>query len=723
MTTIRGEMCSTARELRKCARLRAAARKARDAAPGLHWENDVWLLFFRLGFVAINRDRHCYLQLKPGDERQIDVLARDEHNVFVVECKSSEGPGPARAKEPLERFAARRAEIRNAIATEWGRNIGRVVLVVAISSSEPAKPDQALAKTLRDKNVMLWTAADVGYMAQLADHIGPLARYQIYSVLLAGKRQKSLARRYPALKGSIAGRTFYHFLIPAHELLQYAHVHHRALDSLSDVPGAYQRMLKAAKLRQIRRYVDHEEGYFPNAVILNFTPHRPLFNATASDQGVEQGTLSLPPYYGSAWVIDGQHRLYGAAQARTRVPLPVMAFEGMATSEQAALFVDINKKQTKVPAGLLWDLYSDIYRGSADKRQATLFLVTQSAKLLASQGVLQGRIRIPSAPSTAHAELTLETVCQTIRKYSPWELMHHPADPSRTPENVARLIGVLYEELGALWPEDWESGGAGVLLSNNGFGVIMMVFTDILRHIKYQQGDDLLRPGKSRQLRALLRDSYLNPVVEYLRDDRKMAADIRKASSRGLQSHRAGIIDLQIQGFVPGFNPPRVQGQVPTAEPLHPGPDIATRVPPKCRDLEDRLRARLLEDLQRHYGARWWKDGLPGGLKKILDEKWQKHAAKDPSLRAAQDPNTRKLAYAGLEQLRQAILFTQNWKSIFCERFGDPDVFQTYLRLVAGARNAHAHARQATEQEVADGIAGLRWFSGALADPDLNPYL
>ncbi|GAG62673.1 unnamed protein product, partial [marine sediment metagenome] len=36
------------------------------------------------------------------------------------------------------------------------------------------------------------------------------------------------------------------------------------------------------------------------------------------------GIITLPEYYGCAWIIDGQHRLYGAAHAKEDIVVPVL---------------------------------------------------------------------------------------------------------------------------------------------------------------------------------------------------------------------------------------------------------------------------------------------------------------------------------------------------------------------------------------------------------------
>jgi len=66
--------------------------------------------------------------------------------------------------------------------------------------------------------------------------------------------------------------------------------------------------------------------------------------------------LKIPNQPKAAWVIDGQHRMFGLRQARTKYDLVVNAFVGLDVAEQAKQFKTINSKQKGVPTSLLYDL-------------------------------------------------------------------------------------------------------------------------------------------------------------------------------------------------------------------------------------------------------------------------------------------------------------------------------------------------------------------------------
>lgn len=683
------------------------------------FEDRLWVIFYNLKFSPMNKDRNCRLEFD-GYTKQIDVLARDEENVFVIECKSSINENPVNARDALNELVGYREGIQKAIRSDWGRDCGRINLVVAISSEDKRPADEEFVKTNEDKNLFLWSAREIKYIEELISQVGPIAKYQLYSVIFANKKQRRLGITLPALRSKIRGHEFYSFLIPARQLLKYAYVHHRDLLGISEASQTYQRMLRSKKLRAIARFIDDEDGYFPNSIIVNFSKGL-QWNLKESVEDVSMGTITLPEYFGSAWIIDGQHRIYGAAGSEKDVLLPVLAFQNMSEIEQANLFVEINKEQTSVDSALLWDLYSDIYKNSSDEKQKIRYQTAEVAKSLENSGPLKGCIDIPSEPKDRKVKLSLTTVCSAIEKYSPWDYLKHPTDENKTPENAARLINTYFETLKSLWPEEWLKGSDGVLLSNGGFTVFMIVFQDIVRHIGYDQ-KSLLLANKGKEFEDLLKSRYLFPVVEYLKTDNKTQKDIISKTGRQAQKEYASVIDLKIQEFVVGFSPARIRDQQISPPQTAVTPAIP-KVEEKARITEGRLREFILEKLKREFGSdKWWKQGLPGNLKSKLDEDWQDEVKRKPHLRGEKNQNERKFEHVGLGDIIHIATYGQNWEQIFEEVFGDRTYLERRIKDIAALRNPSSHARQIDDQDLEDARGSLLWLSKCIGDLSLNPY-
>jgi len=86
--------------------------------------------------------------------------------------------------------------------------------------------------------------------------------------------------------------------------------------------------------------------------------------------------LKIPNAYGIAYIIDGQHRVYGYANSEyvESNTIPVVAFNGLDSIEQLEIFMDINQNQKAVSPSLRLDLEEDLYWDSdrADSRLKAL---------------------------------------------------------------------------------------------------------------------------------------------------------------------------------------------------------------------------------------------------------------------------------------------------------------------------------------------------------------
>ena len=56
------------------------------------FENDVWMLFYNLGFKMMNKDRSFSIPYNKEENltQQIDVFAADDETVILIECKATE---------------------------------------------------------------------------------------------------------------------------------------------------------------------------------------------------------------------------------------------------------------------------------------------------------------------------------------------------------------------------------------------------------------------------------------------------------------------------------------------------------------------------------------------------------------------------------------------------------------------------------------------------------
>lgn len=194
-------------------------------------------------------------------------------------------------------------------------------------------------------------------------HIGTAGRYQFLAEFLHGQDIPNLTNvKVPAVKGSFGKDVFFSFVISARHLLKIAFVNHQALNHPEGRP-AYQRMINRNDQGYRRFY--KKWWFFPTNILINFTEFCRfdlLPNNHNTDKNIKFGWLYLPNKYKSAWVIDGQHRLYGFSNLESKFldrSLFVLAFEKMETKREAELFITINHERRSVPKSLLVALQAD----------------------------------------------------------------------------------------------------------------------------------------------------------------------------------------------------------------------------------------------------------------------------------------------------------------------------------------------------------------------------
>ena len=93
--------------------------------------------------------------------------------------------------------------------------------------------------------------------------------------------------------------------------------------------------------------------------------------------------LYLPNKYKSAWIIDGQHRLYGYSHLDDSWldhSLAIIAFEEMDTKDEAELFVTINQKQKSVQRSVIVSLQSDLKWASTNPKERLSALASALVK-------------------------------------------------------------------------------------------------------------------------------------------------------------------------------------------------------------------------------------------------------------------------------------------------------------------------------------------------------
>lgn len=357
-------------EVQKEFKTKVRMRKKKNC--GVYFEDRVWSLMANLGFQYMNRDNEFKILYseKEGLTQQIDVFAANEEVVLVIECKAAEKLKTKDFSKDINEFGQLKEKLRRRIQ-KYCNGTPKFAFMFCTDNCIVGEQDQ---KRLKDNNIIWFNQDDIQYYEGLIQHIKKAAIYQFLGRVFAKKDIANMKSLVPAIRGKMGGYCFYSFAIEPSILLQISYVLHRVQTTEKSLTTTYQRFVKTKRISEIQDFLD-KGGFFPNAIILNIdTPKgKPLvFDFVGNedyDSNTKIGILHLPKQYHCAYIIDGQHRLYGYAGSKycDKNTIPVIAFENLPAERQANLFVEINSKQKSVSKNLLTTLDAEL-RWNSDNR-------------------------------------------------------------------------------------------------------------------------------------------------------------------------------------------------------------------------------------------------------------------------------------------------------------------------------------------------------------------
>ena len=378
------------------------------------FEDTIWVLLANLGFTTMNRDQH--FKMSYGDNtaqtQQIDVFAVDDETILFVECKSAVKLTDGVFKTVIEAYGEKMHGLQ-AEATKQFPN-RKCKFIFATNNYILSHNDE---ERLKAYNIIHFNENTVAYYQELVKHLGSCARYQLLGNLFAHTKINGMENRIPAIRGKMGGHTYYSFSIEPEKLLKIGYVLHRS-EANSNLMPTYQRLIKKSRLKAVRKFINDDQGYFPNSIIISIDTKRPL-QFDRSDKQVpnavaDLGILHLPQQYRSAFIIDGQHRLYGYSDSpyASSNSIPVVAFENLDQNEQVRLFMEINENQKSVSKNLRNTLNADMLWDStkeSEKRDALRLKIAQDLGEK-STSPLYGRVNIGEDQGSETKCITIECI-------------------------------------------------------------------------------------------------------------------------------------------------------------------------------------------------------------------------------------------------------------------------------------------------------------------------
>lgn len=370
---------------------KTVVRIRRKKSVSRQFEHEVWCQFYDLGFRCLNIDNQLHLKWGEGehDHKQLDVVAVGDEAIFVVECKAADELKTAPSfKDEAETLRLRKQGVINTLREIYGKD-KKVKFIFATKNYNFGGNSTDLER-FKELKVYVYDDKTQKYIDKLIRNYKDSALYQFHGLMFREEEINKNKIEIPAIEGDMGRHKYYMFSIEPTKLLKMGFVLHRTAANDFDLP-TYQRLLVPKKIKDITKFVE-EGGYFPNSIIININQtkkHKIDFQADAKLDGNKSrlGILRIPNVYGMAYIIDGQHRVYGYAGSKRKDTntVPVVAFVGMTPEEQLKIFMEINQNQKAVSKDLRLDLEEDLLWNSDSLASRLRALRSSIIKVLANK--------------------------------------------------------------------------------------------------------------------------------------------------------------------------------------------------------------------------------------------------------------------------------------------------------------------------------------------------
>lgn len=599
-------------------------------------EDELWVLMASLGFSHISSGRQFKANFD-GTLRQVDCVAVDDESVVVVECTQADDPNtPKSVTSLIDKVASWKNSQRthSLFKTYFQNDALQVACVIATRRIKWNKNDLNRAQ---DHKIVVIRDKQIDYFKLLVSHLKYAARYQFLAHVFRDKEVPGLKITVPATMVQIGRKTFYSCLVRPADLLKIAYVNHKASASLESME-TYQRLVTPKRLREIAKFIDHENfaGTFPTNVVLNLHSKRNIkFERRDTIGQVQVGTLYLPAVYGSAFVVDGQHRLFGYAHSRRakncndKTAFSVLAYDNLDTQLEAQMFVDINSEQKQVAKGLLNELNATLHRDAPDFTSRTGALASKVVQDLNGdpESKLYARVKLTGDTASARRCLSITQISEPMLRHKLFgEVLKSGKDIPGPLSNsndgtfdgdvrkAYVCLKTLFNFVAEAGPKQFNLGNAsgGYLWTNTGVRPLIGVFAAALRFVADEQQLKLDMYPPSQFMPRVC--ELLKPVVlHFEHGNREEAQAFRdRTAMKGVTRNEFEMMRI-VQAHFPEFNPPGLADYISKLD------EEGTREAHQLIDeLELRMHEFILKELQAEYGTEkiggqpmWWREGVP----------------------------------------------------------------------------------------------------------------
>ena len=681
------------------------------------FEDEVWCMLAKMGFHTLNKHRNFRIPYFLQDEKltqQIDVFAADDETLLIIECKSTQGePRQSSFKETIEAIGGKKEGILKAIRGLFPDRKYKVKFIFATKNYYLSEQDK---KRLDNYDILHFDDEAIKYYQDLTKHLGPVAKYQLLGNVFEGQIIPEMENQIPAIKGKMGGHTYYSFSIEPEKLLKIGYVLHRNKANRKLMP-TYQRLIKKNRLKSVQDFVD-EGGFFPNSIIINIDTAGKAIRFDSAANQVENsisriGVLHLPKKYRSAYIIDGQHRLYGytGSSYKNSNSIPVVAFVNLDRGQQVELFMQINENQKPVPKNLRNTLNSDLLWNSENKNDQIKALKLQLALALGEDmdSPLYDRIITGENPKSSLRCITIETIkigLDRSKFFGSFDKnsikedgTFYKGDNETTLNHLLPYLKMCFGYIKDSLFDEWNTGEQedGFLVVNGQIESLIRVFSDIVDHL-VKRGVNI----KSMLPKDIFKEVeyYLAPLVAFYQTlTIEGRQELKKSYGVAGRTKIWRILQRSINCVHQDFQPEGLDKYWKDEDKRFNEESFKF-----IRDIETFMKDDFMNKLQDAYGANWFKIGVP---KTVYDKASMLAAEKNYNIT---DGSKEYLPWDCLTIIdyRKIATHGANWQNIFAKSYtrpgeekisGGKDAKTGWMQKLESIRNNNFHSYSVKEEE------------------------
>ena len=460
------------------------------------FEDNIWCQFYELGYRYLNRDENFTLPFGKDikDKKQIDIIAINDDTIFLIECKSSEKSKKVPSyKDEFDLLKLRLNGFKKSLSQIFGKE-RKIKYIFATRNIRLGAESDDMQRLLKS-NAFYYNDNTYNYINNLIKNYKNAAHYQFLGLIFKNEKINNSKIEIPALEGKMGNKIYYMFSIEPSLLLKMGFILHRTKANENEMP-TYQRLLVPSRLKGITKFID-DGGYFPNSLIINFHTNKKIqFEPLTRDKNTNSrmGTLKIPNEYAIAYIIDGQHRLYGYANSNyiDTNTIPVVAMNGLESVEQLSIFMDINQNQKAVSPSLRLVLEEDLY-WDAERADSRLKALRSSIikQLSISTGPLYNKISIGEDAATLSFDPFAKAILKsgllpkakgnqyddetTLASLYNVNNTNHPQEMMKAKKSIVSLLNMCYELVEEEFPNIFDNDKFFIVSNRGTYPFIMTI--------------------------------------------------------------------------------------------------------------------------------------------------------------------------------------------------------------------------------------------------------